>query len=279
VTHPIKSALGRVMFGSRIGPALLGGAAVIVTFHRVSAETDVRGLSITPAMFDRYCRFFRRCFRVTSLRDVVAAIEQRRPVNGCLAITFDDGYLDNYELAAPVLARYGLPATFFIVSQWIASRVVPWWDREDGARHAWMTWDQVRTLRRWGFDIGAHTRTHVDLGCVTGAAASEEIAGARTEIEAQLGEPVHLFAYPYGGAQHLAESNRELVKASGFRCCCSCHGGVAPPGIDPFRLRRVAVSPWYASPEQFGLDLVRDSMAGHASERTRCCEISEATGY
>jgi peptidoglycan/xylan/chitin deacetylase (PgdA/CDA1 family) len=278
MTRPIKSALGGLLFASRLGPALLGAAAVVVTFHRVSAAPDARGLSVSPAAFERYCRFFRRHFRVAPLRDLVTALERGEPVAGCLAITFDDGYLDNYEQAAPVLARLGLPATFFIVTQWMASDVVPWWDRDAGTRHPWMTWDDVRALRRRGFDIGAHTRTHVDLGRVSGAAAREEIGGARRELQAQLAEPVDLFAYPYGGVRHLAESNRELVRAAGFRCCCSCHGGLAPPGADPFRLRRVAVSSWYGSPEQFGLDLVRDSVAGRTAENTRCCEMSEATG-
>ena len=154
-----------------------------------------------------------------------------------------------------LLASFSLPATFFLVSQWIGSDVVPWWDRELGVRHPWMTWDQVRSLHRKGFDVGAHTRTHVDLGRISEVEAREEIFSARLELQRQLEAPVELFAYPYGGPNHLAEANRDVVKAAGFRCCCSCFGGLNAAGTDPFHLRRVPVSSWYASPHQFGLEL------------------------
>jgi peptidoglycan/xylan/chitin deacetylase (PgdA/CDA1 family) len=251
--------LGQVVFASRLNTVLLGGAGVVVAFHRVNQTPDPRGLSIDVDTFERHCRFFRRHFQVIPLRTFVERLERRQPVRGHLAITFDDGYRDNFEQAAPVLERLGLPATFFIVSQWMGSDVVPWWDREDDVRHPWMTWDEVRSLRRRGFDIGAHTRTHVDLGQTNGEAAREEISGGRRELEMQLGDAVDLFSYPYGGMQNMAESNRELVKAAGFRCCCSCCGGVAGPDADPFHLRRMVITPFYRSPQQFGLDLVREA--------------------
>src|SRR5262249_49943432 len=162
---------------------------------------------------------------------------------GYLAITFDDGYRDNFEHAAPILEQVGLPAAFFVVSRWMGSSVIPWWDRERHARYEWMTWDDLRSLRRRGVEIRAPPRTH-------GAVAYEEILGARRDLEAQLGETVDLFSYPYGGLQNLAETNRNLVRAAGFRCCCSCCGGVVPRDTDPFRLRRMVISPWYRTPHQ-----------------------------
>ena len=251
----IKSLLGRIVYESRLTAILLRNAAVIVAFHRVQDTAGSDGLTIGVAMFERYCRFFRRHFRVVSLRDLLHRLERGLALDRDLAITFDDGYRDNFENAVPVLEKLSLPATFFVVSQWIGTDVVPWWDRAQGARHPWMTWDQVRSLHRKGFDVGAHTRTHVDLGQVSEAEAREEVVGARLELEGQLAAPVELFAYPYGGRNHLADANRNLVKAAGFRCCCSCFGGVNAVGTDPFHLGRIPISPWYASPHQFGLEL------------------------
>jgi len=261
VKKPIKTVLGQLVFGSRLNGVMLGEAGVVVAFHRVNAVPDTSGLSISPEAFEGFCCFFRRHFHVIPLRTFVERLERRESVKGLLAITFDDAYRDNFLRAAPILEQYGLPATFFVVSQWMGSDVVPAWDHDHRVRHPWMTWDEVRSLRRRGFDIGAHTRTHVDLGRVNGSVAREEITGARRELEAQLGEPVDLFAYPYGGALNMMDSNRELVRAAGFRCCCSCHGGLAAPDTDPFRLRRMVVSPWYVTPQQFGLDVVREAGA------------------
>jgi peptidoglycan/xylan/chitin deacetylase (PgdA/CDA1 family) len=137
----------------------------------------------------------------------------------------------------------------------MGSDVVPWWDRQSGVRHPWMTWDQVRSLHRRGFGIGAHTRTHVDLGAVSQTVAAEEILGARRELEQRLEAPIELFAYPYGRPGNLADSSRVLVKGAGFRCCCSCFGGLVGPDTDPFHLQRVPIGSGEPSPEQFGLSV------------------------
>jgi len=251
----MKDLLGRITLASHLDRLLLAKAGVIVAFHRVQDTQDSNGLTISRNMFERYCRFFRRHFRVISLRDLVEKLERGQDARRHLAITLDDGYQDNFENAAPVLEKLSLPATFFLVSQWIGSDVVPWWDQQVGVRHPWMTWDQVQFLHRIGFDIGAHTRTHIDLGRTSGSEAREEIAGSRLDLEERLSAPVDLFAFPYGRPDNLSEGNRKLVKEAGFRCCCSCYGGVNGPGQDAFRLARIPISPWYATPHHFGLDV------------------------
>jgi len=274
--QPLKNVLGRLMFASGLDALLLGRTGVVVAFHRVHEDRDVYGLSIDRRTFQQYCEFFQRHFKVIPLGEFVAKLERGEPLNRHLAITFDDGYRDNFDNAVPVLEKLALPATFFVVTQWIGSNVVPWWDAH-GTR-SWMTWDQVRELRRRGFEIGSHTRTHADLGSITGPVALKEIVGGRLELEERLEGPIDLFAYPYGGSQHMADSNRELVKAAGFRCCCSCYGGVTLQGDDPFDLHRIAISPWYASPEQFGLELVRGMRPPSSTSRIPCCGTSEVTG-
>ena len=252
--HAIKHVLGQGLFASQLDALLFRHRAVVVAFHRVNDLVTPDGLSVSVRMFERYCRFFRRYFRVVPLSDVVAKLEQGRRFDRELAITFDDGYLDNFENAAPVLERLSLPATFFVVSEWIGTRVVPAWDEQQGVSLPWMEWDHVRSLRRRGFAIGAHTRTHANLGKLAGDAACEEIRGARRDLEARLGTAIELFAYPYGRPENIARESRDLIRGAGFRCCCSCYGGTIGPADDPFYLPRIPISPWYSSPHQFGLE-------------------------
>jgi len=251
----IKRLVGRTIFESRLDALLLRQSAVVVAFHRVQDTGVPEGLTVGIDLFEGYCRFFKRHFNVVSLGNLVAKLETGATLNRELAITFDDGYRDNFEHAAPILEKLGLPATFFVVTQWMGTDVVPWWDREIGVRHPWMTWDQVRSLHQRGFELGAHTRTHVDLGSVTDREARREILGARRELEEQLSAKVELFAYPYGRMANLADANRHLVRGAGFRCCCSCFGGVNVPGTDPFDLRRVPISSCSPSPLQFGFEV------------------------
>lgn len=261
--EPLKHALGQSIFASGLDLLLLRDRALVVAFHRVkNASRD--GLTVTVPLFEQYCRFFRDHFKVVPLSEVVSRLELGLPLQRELAITFDDGYLDNFEHAAPILWKYSLPATFFVVTRWIGGDVVPWWDRAEGARHPWMSWDQVRTLHRCGFDIGAHTRTHVDLGSVTGEEAEAEIAGARADLERHLRARAQLFAYPYGGRENLSEENRALVKRAGFRCCCSCFGGDVTAHTDPLRITRVPINRSNSSPHGFGFEVALGRTLLHA---------------
>jgi peptidoglycan/xylan/chitin deacetylase (PgdA/CDA1 family) len=247
--------LGRGVFASQLDPLFFRHAAVVVAFHRVGRCSASDGLTVDVEMFERFCAFFKQHFHVVALRDLVGKLERGDALHRELAITFDDGYRDNFENAAPVLERLGLPATFFVISGWIGTGIVPPWDRTCRCGHPWMTWAEVESLQRRGFDIGAHTRTHIDLGVASAADAGEELLGARRDLESRLGGPVDMFAYPYGRQQNIAPSNRALVRAAGFRCCCSCFGGSTRSGSDPFHLARVPISSWYASPQQFFLEV------------------------
>lgn len=251
----IKSFLGHILFESQVHHLLLANAAVVVTFHRVNNTLVDNSLTCSVEMFERYCRFFADYFHVVSLRHLVGKINSGLPLHCELAITFDDGYRDNYENAAPVLKAMDLPATVFVVSRFIDTQYVPWWDRQLSAPQPWMTWDEVGSLVKEGFEIGAHTRSHADLGDIGGDKARDEIRGCRLELEERLSTPVDLFAYPYGEENRMTEENRRIVKAAGFRCCCSCFGGVNAKGTDPFHLRRIPISSWHASPHQLGCEV------------------------
>ena len=250
----VKSLVGRMVFGSRLDRVLLDDSALVVAFHRVN-DTLQDGLTCDVATFARYCEFFARHFRVVSLTEVVNKLRAGEQCNRELAITFDDGYRDNYENAAPILQRMNLPATFFVVSRFVGTDIVPWWDEHLAVRQSWMSWEQVAGLHRAGFEVGSHTSSHVDLGQVPAEQAWPEIVQSRAELEERLGAPVTLFAYPYGDANRMTEKHRAFVQEAGYRCCCSCFGGLNARDTDPFRLRRIPVSSWYRSPYDFGFQV------------------------
>ncbi|HET7230269.1 MAG TPA: polysaccharide deacetylase family protein [Longimicrobium sp.] len=252
----LKHAASRVLFASRAHRPLLGRRGAIVAFHRVDDRLAGTPLGCTRADFAAYCDFFRDRFHVIPLGEMVARVRAGRPVGGCLSITFDDGYLDNLRVAAPELRARGLPACFFVATELVGSRVQPAWDREFGARAWWMSWDQVRALHAQGFEIGAHTVSHADLGRTHGAAAIREIAGSRARLQAELGAPVIHFSYPFGARDRITDANRLHVAAAGFDCCLSAFGGTVRPGDDPYRLRRAAITPWHHSPAHLGFELL-----------------------
>jgi peptidoglycan/xylan/chitin deacetylase (PgdA/CDA1 family) len=256
LTQSIKARIGAGIFGARVHTVLLRQSAVVIAFHRVDDRLKGNPIGCTLREFRRFCDFFKRHFDVVRTGEIVNRLNTGDDISGLLSITFDDGYLDNYLNAAPELEARGLPATFFISTGMIGSNTQPWWDREYGARASWMTWEQVRSLHRRGFEIGTHTVNHVDLGKVDAPTAAYEIRASKRRLEAELKSRVRLFAYPYGRKHQITEENRQIVKAEGLESCFSCHGGLIQRGDDPFRLHRMPINNWVISPEHLGFELL-----------------------
>lgn len=257
-----KARLAAPLFATGAYRLWMRDRGVVVAFHRV--DDRVRGTPTGCAVdeFRRYLDFFQRRFTVVSLSEMLDRTADGRGPGGRLAITFDDGYLDNFSVAAPELEARGMPACFFVAAGFVGTRTQPWWDAEYGTRAEWMTWDHVRALHARGFEIGAHTFSHVNLGRTAAFEAEAELRRSRAMLEDEVGAPVTLFSFPYGGRNQMSEENRAQVREAGYRCCFSAHGGTIAPGDDPFRMRRVPIGLWHLSPAHLGFELLfRDALA------------------
>ena len=73
-------------------------------------------------------------------------MQSGRPINGTAVITFDDGYDDGASVAAPILKNLGLPATFFVTTNFIGSNAQATWDTANSVRSKWMSWADIRRL-------------------------------------------------------------------------------------------------------------------------------------
>lgn len=250
----IKHVLGLAAYRSGWYRRRLQDRAIVVLFHRVDDRLAGNPISCTVAEFTACCEFFRRYFTVVGLSALLQKLEHGEDVSGHLAITFDDGYKDNFAVAAPVLRRFGLPACFFIATNFIGSHNIPWWDAERAIVPEWMTWRDVQELQAQGFELGAHTQNHVDLGVIQGAEAEAEITGARQRLLTETGTLVQCFSYPYGRVNQITPTNREAVRQTGYSCCLSAYGGVVRSTSDRFDIKRIPFSPWYISPYQFGFE-------------------------
>ena len=256
VKKRLKSALGGVASAAGLYARSFRSKMLIIAFHRVNDHLPEDGLTCSSAKFAEFCRFFHDHFRVLSLSEQIAAGRAGENMGGTLSITFDDGYLDNFEVAAPILRALRLPATFFITTGFIDTKVVPFWDRELPAQPGWMQWDHVRMLARQGFEIGCHTNSHIDMGTADSQTVRRELEVSRDRLQKELGTAPPLFAYPFGGRGNISVESLAVVREVGFMCCASCYGGINDPAEDPFNLKRIPVAEWFATPHQFGYELL-----------------------
>jgi peptidoglycan/xylan/chitin deacetylase (PgdA/CDA1 family) len=137
-----------------------------------------------------------------------------------VAITFDDANQDNWDNAFPILRKYGLFATFFVVAGWVGTP-------------GHLTWEEIAAMQQAGMRFGAHSLTHQWLTRLSADEARREIVASRSELEAHLGVPVTVFAYPYGGA---SPREMKMVQGAGF---------VAALGTSPPRLTHTPAQRFY----------------------------------
>ena len=169
--------------------------------------------NIAPDLFRNQLQIIQqRGWRFVSLADYSSGLldgttRQRR----LAAITFDDGWRDNWDFAVPVLAELKLPATIFVVSSDISGIST---DRR-------MTDNQLRQLAGHGIVVGAHSRTHPRLTSLNAAELRSEVQGSRRELQDLTGTDVPFFAYPGG---RFNRSVVDVVQAAGYTAACSIFG-------------------------------------------------------
>jgi hypothetical protein len=252
----IKGVLGHAAGAAGAFKRAFRTKMVIVVFHRINDEMPEDGLTCSSAKFEKFCEFFRTHFRVVRVSEQVAGCSAGKDLGGTLSITLDDGYRDNFEVAAPVLRKKGLPAAFFVTTGFIGTHSVAPWDRGLATQPGWMDWDQLRALESQGFEIGCHTDTHIDMGTADAETVRAELDVSRRKLQEQLGKPVPLFAYPFGGPDNIRARSLQLVREAGFTCCLSSLGGSNTAPTSPFTLSRIGMGLGLVTPEQFGFDLL-----------------------
>lgn len=142
-----------------------------------------------------------------------------------VAITFDDGCETDALYAAPRLHELGFSATFFVVTEWIG-------------RSGYLSRRQLRELRDHGFEVGAHSRSHLFLTDLDPAALRAEIVDCKDELEQVLGERVDHFSCPGG---RWSRAIRTVARDAGFRTVSTSRPGTVSLPCDPFRLPRTAI--------------------------------------
>ncbi len=206
---------------------------VILTYHSISHGDSP--LKISPELFAEQMEWLRDNARVVSLGEIVAALATRKPLpERTVVLTFDDGFQNFCVSAAPLLHRWGLPATVFLATGH-CGRTNGWPGQPDWVdREPLLNWEQVAELARQGFSFGAHSVSHPVLTRLPVVEAQREILQSKAQIEERVGQPVEFFSYPYG---HWNPAVRNIVNRH-YKGACATVAGVIDPSSDLFALPR-----------------------------------------
>jgi len=200
----------------------------ILLYHHLGSIGRRSRSYLEPELFEKQLAYCAESdFSVVDLASLAEDIRAGRAISqNSIAITFDDGWYDNYTRAFPILQRRGISATIFLVSGRIGL---------DG----YLGWKEIREMRRAGIRFGAHTVSHPHLTEVPIAEARSEIGDCKKAIEDGLGEEVPLFCYPYG---FFNRAVRDLIEEDGYRGACCNSPGRLWPDKDVFALKRVTMT-------------------------------------
>lgn len=237
----IVPALCAFFVAALIWLALPAQGVPILAYHRVYDDDDL--YSISPAQFEEHMRYLQENgYTAISMAELFAAWAGEKPLPAKpIVITFDDGYDDNLTNAQPIMEKYGMKGTMFIIGGFVGEP-------------DYLTWEQIQELKSRGAEIGSHTMTHGALNEMSASEREYEVGMSKKLLEDHLGVPVDFLAYPYGGCDAAMQ---DILRQTGYRGACTGVAGLNSAGDNAYFLKRINIPrPKYGMGE-FRLRLLR----------------------
>jgi len=204
----------------------------ILTYHRFSNDCS-SPLCVRSSIFENQMKYLKENdFHIISPEQLLAFLEYKQGLpKKSVLITMDDGYRSVYEIAYPILKKYGFTATLFIYTNFV------------GVSNMAITWDQLKELKANGFSIGSHTISHSDLTMREEgeteadwmARIDKELFGSKQILDKKLDQDTISLAYPYG---KYDQSSIKTARKAGYKIAMSVQRGGNPFFADPLYLRR-----------------------------------------
>lgn len=204
----------------------------ILCYHRLAEQCE-SALCMTTSLFEAQMRYLKENgYRVISMAELRDFLAYRRGIpEKAVVINLDDGYRSAYEIAYPILKKYGFTAGLFIYTDFI------------GASSNSLTWEQLQEMTVDGFEVGSHSLSHCDLTKKLEGEDDQryierirkELVESKEIIDKKLGQDTLYFAFPYGEYNHRILS---LCEEAGYKLALSVIRGGNPFFSDPLALRR-----------------------------------------
>ena len=206
----------------------------ILMYHYIGLNPNPQDLarndlSVAPDKFEAELNYLQSSgFTTIDFDTLYNALKGTGPLPAKpILLTFDDGYIDFFINAYPILQKYHSKATVFIPTGLMD-------------KGYYLHWDQIKQMQSSGIiSFQAHSVNHVNLAALSGDRLKYEIEESRRVLSSELGIPVDFFAYPYGASSEEAWA---AVKAAGFKAAVGTWYGTVHTEGTQYDLPRVKIS-------------------------------------
>jgi peptidoglycan/xylan/chitin deacetylase (PgdA/CDA1 family) len=190
-------------------------------------------MTVTQAAFEGQMKLLKdKGYRVITIDQLLDFLEFKTQIpKKSVVITIDDGWRSAYDIALPILKKYGFPATLFVYTDLIV-----------GSKKT-LSWELIQEMANNGIDIQGHTKTHPNLTLIDEresfkeyfGAIEKEISESKRIIKKKLNKDVKYLAYPHSETNHLII---ELIKKHGYQAAFTASRGANPFFIHNYRINR-----------------------------------------
>ena len=232
--HPGQSLIIPLKPYEKGGVSLKGYQTVpVLSYHNFSPDRSTNRMTVTKAAFEEQMRLLKdKGYRVISLDQLLDFVSFKGQIpKKSVVITIDDGWRSAFEIALPILKKYGYPATLFVYTGLIV-----------GSSKT-LSWELVREMAENGIDIQGHTISHRTLTSINKKesfkeyfdAIERELSESAKIIKAKVGKDIKYLAYPDGETNHLVI---ELVRKDGYLGAFTVKRGGNPFFVSNYRINR-----------------------------------------
>ncbi len=219
---------------------------VVLYYHRV-ADTNPTPWTISQSDFQRQLDWLQENFELLSMDQVHQRLQTRCNHRPAVALTFDDGYAENMDFALPMMAQRGIKCMYYVSTSPVLNQTLFEHDRSLSLHLLPNSVSDLKQIIEWGFDIGSHTRNHLDIGSITSLRQlRDELEGSRRELLQLLNVPIDHFAFPFGQRNNISAASIAVAKSVGYKTVCGAYGGYNHIGCDPFFIQRMHGDPCLA---------------------------------
>lgn len=221
-------------------------------YHKIdfpTADVKIRGAFTVPHKFERQVSYLKRKgFEFYTASELIKFYRANGEFpSKAIAITFDDGWKDNYRHAFPVLKKYGAKATIFLVTSCIGQTTDRVTAEGEGPREH-LSENDILEMSEAGIEFASHSLSHNLFNQISEEEIESEVAGSKKIIENLTQKECSVFAYPAGFFTDFA---KEAIEKAGYEAAFStCYG--AEDEFDIYSLNRVEILRRDGYPFRFG---------------------------